>query len=555
MKHLLLHKIRRQAWSGLMLGMAVCLAAGCSDDDSAKVAKLASKITLTLSEYYNDEGGKTLHAWTKEDKGGIFIPGNGPSQKLYAEPIRTQSPKSLFLFTLEAPRYAEARLVGFYPVDADLTREGNTLKTVIPTTQTGKLTPCLVGQATGLVNSYEGYDLELRQIFCTMYLCIKQGDYSISKAILKSNGREAIAGEMTIDLGDGSVKASARTITVDLPTPIDCSEGARIIPVMVAPVTLPEGYTVDYIKTDGTSLSAGTTNAVELPAGDRILTDVYLPRQTISLGSYNLWVSTQGWAARRSLLARSIVDNKWDIFGFQEASATIREELPSLVEELGGHYEWWFVGRDSQDGLQGEAVGIAYNPDRFELADKRYFWISETPDILSLGWDEANYRRIACCATITDKVYGTRFFMMATHSPLAIKAQNEGAKLLIERERMYNPDGIPSILVGDMNAHTAQESAITLRTHWSDAFLSVDATLREGPVGTFNNHDPDKDLSGSAARIDFVYHRGEIEIKGYRCDNTLYNGVYPSDHCAVTIFADIPASPAQSTGANPTAKQ
>ena len=77
MKHLLLHKIRRQAWSWLMLGMAVCLAAGCSDDDSAKVAKLASKVTLTLSEYYNDEGGKTLHAWTKGDKGGIFIPGNG----------------------------------------------------------------------------------------------------------------------------------------------------------------------------------------------------------------------------------------------------------------------------------------------------------------------------------------------------------------------------------------------------------------------------------------------------------------------------------------------
>lgn len=58
--------------------------------------------------------------------------------------------------------------------------------------------------------------------------------------------------------------------------------------------------------------------------------------EELSIGSYNLWISTKGvaeysWTSRREVLARSIVDNDFDIFGFQEADATIQNELPVLV--------------------------------------------------------------------------------------------------------------------------------------------------------------------------------------------------------------------------------
>lgn len=173
-----------------------------------------------------------------------------------------------------------------------------------------------------------------------------------------------------------------------------------------------------------------------------------ITEQTLTLGSYNLWISGKGtgdylWTNRRTVLAQSIVKNKWDIFGFQEANGTIQNELPTLVGQQGGKYEWWFVGRDSQDGVSGEALGIAYNPERFELTDKHFFWISPTPDEMSYGWDELGYHRIAACAMVTDKLYNKQFFMMVTHAPLGATARAEGAKLLIEREKMYNPDGIP----------------------------------------------------------------------------------------------------------------
>ena len=268
-----------------------------------------------------------------------------------------------------------------------------------------------------------------------------------------------------------------------------------------------------------------------------------ITEQTLTLGSYNLWISGKGtgdylWTNRRTVLAQSIVKNKWDIFGFQEANGTIQNELPTLVGQQGGKYEWWFVGRDSQDGVSGEALGIAYNPERFELTDKHFFWISPTPDEMSYGWDELGYHRIAACAMVTDKLYNKQFFMMVTHAPLGATARAEGAKLLIEREKMYNPDGIPSILVGDMNAAMDDASSKTLRTHWNDSFLTVESDFISGPVGTFNGHKITADLTQATARIDYIYSRGDVELKSYKVDNTVYGNIYPSDHCPLTIQFD-----------------
>ena len=60
-----------------------------------------------------------------------------------------------------------------------------------------------------------------------------------------------------------------------------------------------------------------------------------ITEQTVKLGTYNLWISNKGtgdyvWTHRRDILAQSIVNNDWDIFGFQEANSTIQSELPTL---------------------------------------------------------------------------------------------------------------------------------------------------------------------------------------------------------------------------------
>lgn len=258
----------------LWLGIGVSsIGAGCSNDDPDNATAVASKVTLTLSKYYNDQGATTLPVWATDDKGCVFVAGSGVSSVYNAAPIMTGSQKSLFLFTLDAPKHADATLVGFYPSDAALTCEGGTLKALIPSDQTGSIKPCLVGTATGRVNAYEGCSIELKPLFCTMYIRVKKGNYAIGKAVVKANGGEAIAGDVLLDLSDGAIGVSAQTITVTPPEPLDCTQDAQLIPVMIAPVTLSQGYTVTLTDTDGNSFSVGSTDPVTLAAGDKIDTD------------------------------------------------------------------------------------------------------------------------------------------------------------------------------------------------------------------------------------------------------------------------------------------
>lgn len=533
---------------------AAGLLAGCADDDTDTARLVAAKVTLTLTKYYNEKGVATLPAWEASDRGTIWV--DGATEAVHAAPTMTGAQSSLFVFNFVAPVGADVHIVGRYPADADVRYADGVLVSTVPAEQTGRITPCMAGLGVVRTCAYTPYELELKPSHSTMYVSVAQGDYAIARVVVTANGGEAIAGEVRTSPEDGTVTATDKTITVTLPQPVDCSVEGQLIPLMIAPVTLSQGYTVTLTDTQNNTYSVKSSDPVTLTAGGKLDTEDN-PSRTISLGTYNLWVSGSGsgayaWMWRRSLLAQSIMDNGWDIFGFQEANATIQAELPALVEELEGRYEWWFVGRDAQDGSSGEAIGLAYNPDRFELSNHHFFWISETPDELSYGWNETDYHRIACCATVTDKYYNRRFFMMVTHSPLAETARNEGAKLLVEREKMYNTENLPSILVGDMNAHMDEASAVTLRSHWSDSFLTINPGLRSGPVGTFNNHDTGKDLSVSKARIDYIYYRGSMEITSYRCDDTLYKDIYPSDHCPVSIrmYLDSSASanPAPAAG-------
>ncbi len=275
--------------------------------------------------------------------------------------------------------------------------------------------------------------------------------------------------------------------------------------------------------------------------------------EDLTIGSYNLWISTKGvaeysWTSRREVLARSIVDNGFDIFGFQEADATMQNELPVLVEKNGGKYEWWFVGRDSQDARGGEAVGLAWNPERFELSDRHYFWLSETPDVLSYGWDEKAYHRVAACAVVKDMIYNKSFFMMVTHAPLSSEARAKAAALLVERAKMYNPKGMPSVLVGDMNASPSDQASMVFRSYWSDSRTETPSDKVFGPLGTFQSHSTSVDLTREDRRIDYIYVNGEIEIKSYKVNDALYGNIYPSDHCPVKVIASVTYVPDEVEG-------
>lgn len=166
-----------------LLAGILLLGTGCSDDESGRTL-LAAKTNLTLAKYCNAEDGLTSVVWKKGEQAALVVEGPGRTEPVFAEPILPGTERSLFLFNVTAPRDPVA-VAAWWPADAQVTCEDGVLKTSIPAAQDGTVSPILlVGHTTGVVNSYEGVDMELSQLGCTMYIRLIQNSYKVTRAVI-----------------------------------------------------------------------------------------------------------------------------------------------------------------------------------------------------------------------------------------------------------------------------------------------------------------------------------------------------------------------------------
>ena len=258
------------------------------------------------------------------------------------------------------------------------------------------------------------------------------------------------------------------------------------------------------------------------------------------LVSYNVWISKLGkgdnaWEFRKDRLAKSIVDLNADIIGMQEVDIRIQDELPGLLAKHGApDYEWYIFSPYSSDGKGNKAQALMYRKDRFQILESHFFWMSETPEVMSKGWDEHKFYRGGFCVVMKDMKTGKKFFLMHSHFPLGQEARARAADVAIAMEKKYNKKGLPSFLIGDLNNRPDSEGSGILRTYWTDSFLALPEELKEGSVGTLNSVKLDRDMN-AAPRIDYVYFRNTEAPLKYGCFNNRYDGFWPSDHCAVYV--------------------
>ena len=138
---------------------------------------------------------------------------------------------------------------------------------------------------------------------------------------------------------------------------------------------------------------------------------------------------------------------------------------------------------------------------------------------------------------------GARYFVMVTHAPLSKEDHVRGAHIYIDMERRYNPEGLPSFFLGDMNANEDHEASATYRSYWNDSYRYFDGrpSHRTGPAVTFNGWDLSLNLSPETdRRIDFIYYRGPgVKPLCYECDTTRFDGLYASDHFPVFVDFEV----------------
>lgn len=244
----------------------------------------------------------------------------------------------------------------------------------------------------------------------------------------------------------------------------------------------------------------------------------------IKVMSYNIRLGSgkdgdNSWEYRKPATIELIKDQKPDIFGVQEALSYQLDYIRNLCK----NYSSVGVGRD--DGKsQGEHMSIYWNKKRIKMLDWGTFWLSETPETPSKGWD-ARYKRSATWALMKDKRSGKKFYFVNTHLDHRGKeAQKNGLKLIVDRIGTINPQGFPMILTGDFNINPDNPALEYLNAEMESA---RDVAEKSDWHNTFNGWSTIK----TDRIIDYIYFKGFNKCTEYQTIIKQYLNIpFVSDH-------------------------
>lgn len=236
--------------------------------------------------------------------------------------------------------------------------------------------------------------------------------------------------------------------------------------------------------------------------------------QTLNVASYNVrtlnakdYEHGDGWTQRVDYLCDVIRFSDFDIFGAQEVRYG---QLTDMLARLDGYA---YVGAGRDDGMtKGEYSPIFYKQERFVLLDSGTFWLSETPNVPSKGWD-ARYPRVCSWGYFKDKRLHRKFWFFNLHMDhKGIEARRESAKLIVAHIAKQCGKKANVILTGDFNV--AQDNEI-FRIFADCGFLHDAyevAEVRFAPTGTFNSFKP---TNYTTRRIDHIWVSDKIAVERY----------------------------------------
>ncbi len=260
-----------------------------------------------------------------------------------------------------------------------------------------------------------------------------------------------------------------------------------------------------------------------LPVHVAVARDALINVATYNIRYNNPQDGINAWPHRRDAVKALIRYHEFDVFGTQEGLA---DQIDDLAEM--GEYAHVGVGRD--DGKRaGEHSAIFYRKSRFSLLQHGDFWLSQTPDRPSLGWDAKCCKRLVSWAHLRDGQNHKSFFVFSVHfDHEGVVARRESAKLLVQRISEIAGKN-PVICLGDFNATPESEPIVTMQGALHDAYRAS-AAPPYGPVGTYNDFRLDTALTN---RIDYIFVSRGMKVLRYAVLTDSLDRRYPSDHFPV----------------------
>lgn len=226
-----------------------------------------------------------------------------------------------------------------------------------------------------------------------------------------------------------------------------------------------------------------------------------------------------------------MMDN--DVIGMQEATLI---QIDSLLNRMP---QYRYVGMASRDGKKsGNYNPIFYKHEKLDLVESRTFWLSETPNKPSMGWD-TDSKRVCTWALFREKSSGTTFVVYNTHlDHIGGNARVNGARLILDSLARHG--GAPVFLMGDFNSERGGDVYSLLNNSGivKDSYGVAQKKLASS--GTFNAFDTGKEPQKI---IDFVFVNEMVEVMRYSVLNNFYwksgKPRYYSDHFPVSLLVKL----------------
>ena len=214
-----------------------------------------------------------------------------------------------------------------------------------------------------------------------------------------------------------------------------------------------------------------------------------------------------------------------DLIGLQEYRPRWEEHIDKY---FGDKYEIFAKYRAESEK---EASPMLWRKDKFECIKTGYFWLSDTPDVESKGWDERfDCFRMCVYALLKEKQSGKMFVFMNTHFGFGDDGQIKSVKLIEEYFKKFS--SYPAFIVGDFNM-TPDDAAYTVM---SEKFTDVNSVTNNDLRTTYHGYNPE---SIKNQHIDYCFINKNVKPVSQKIIDDTVDGMFPSDHYGLYIKIEI----------------
>ena len=251
---------------------------------------------------------------------------------------------------------------------------------------------------------------------------------------------------------------------------------------------------------------------------------------TIRIMSFNIRYGGLGVLSasdRYEMVEETIRKSEADSFGVQEATPSW---MRYLKKSLSDKYDYVGVGRDNGKNV-GEYSAVFYLKDKYKAVDSGTFWLSETPDTPSKGWD-ASCKRICTWIVLENIQTGEKYVHVNAHfDHKGPEARINSVDMIIEKVKQYSD--LPVVFTADMNIVEGTE----LYNRMIDSNVLRDTKYEaEDTMDYLTFHDMVPSAHEDSI-LDYVMINDNFEAEVYRVVTAGIDDVYVSDH--FPVYADI----------------